>query len=385
MCGLVGIAGRLEHKDEMTMKKLLVYDYFRGTDSTGLAVLRNNNQDFAIAKAAVNPLDLFDMTRFKSALTPSSSSVFLGHNRAATKGKVNNNNAHPFQYDHIIGAHNGTLDKSSWDKLMEATGEQTDVDSQAIFIAIAKLGIEETVKLLQGAWALTWIDLQQGTLNFLRNKERPLWYGYTKDFKHLFWASEYKFIDAAVRTSSIIYDWYRSDKGYGFWQFEEDWWYRYDIEQLKKGAGEGNAEPKPKVKKLEGKAPAPVTSMAYGSGYTPFRDYRGTTSTTTSRTSTVLGGTNTSGTPSKSNIPDVIEMSASINEPLGGFITEDEFDEKYGKYNCSWCRNPVDYHDKGIAIYVAQEYVLCTECCNHPATTRIYAPEDMMELYKDAA
>ena len=39
MCGLVGVAGDLEYKTE-SLFRLLVFDYFRGTDSTGAAWLR---------------------------------------------------------------------------------------------------------------------------------------------------------------------------------------------------------------------------------------------------------------------------------------------------------------------------------------------------------
>ena len=67
MCGLVGIAGDLSYKDEKFMKRLLVLDYFRGTDSTGLAAIRKGGEA-VISKAAVNPLDLFDMSSFEKAL-----------------------------------------------------------------------------------------------------------------------------------------------------------------------------------------------------------------------------------------------------------------------------------------------------------------------------
>ena len=95
MCGLVGVAGALEFKDESLFKRMLVFDYFRGTDSTGVAWLKNTgNSD--IVKLPSHPLDLFGMKKFDSGLMGSNSIVFLGHNRAATMGKVNGINAHPF-------------------------------------------------------------------------------------------------------------------------------------------------------------------------------------------------------------------------------------------------------------------------------------------------
>src|SRR3546814_6662079 len=63
MCGHVGIAGKMELKDEALMRRLLVFDYFRGPDSTGFAALRKDGTH-RLAKIASNPLNLFDMKRF---------------------------------------------------------------------------------------------------------------------------------------------------------------------------------------------------------------------------------------------------------------------------------------------------------------------------------
>jgi glucosamine 6-phosphate synthetase-like amidotransferase/phosphosugar isomerase protein len=113
MCGLVGIAGKLTVKDEATMKRLFLLDFFRGPDSTGLAAVRGDG-NIHVSKLASHPIDLFDSARFKTALSGYNSKIFLGHNRYATKGKVNANNAHPYHYGDIVGAHNGTLSISSW-------------------------------------------------------------------------------------------------------------------------------------------------------------------------------------------------------------------------------------------------------------------------------
>ena len=128
MCGLVGIAGNLEYKDEATMKRMLILDYFRGTDSTGFAAVKVKEDEVLMTKIASHPIDLFDMGAFKKALNGNTSKVFLGHNRAATVGKVNAVNAHPFQVGDILGVHNGTLDKDSWKRLDETLGYDTDVD-----------------------------------------------------------------------------------------------------------------------------------------------------------------------------------------------------------------------------------------------------------------
>lgn len=345
MCGLVGIAGNLTTKDEATMKRLLLFDYFRGTDSTGLAAVRKN-ADVIISKMASHPIDLFGTKKFDVALSGYSSLVFLGHNRAATKGKVNGANAHPWQYGHIIGAHNGTLDKSSWDALNELLDEPTDVDSQAIFACIEKVGIEETTKLLQGAWALTWIDLKEGTLNFLRNSGRPLWYAYAEDFKQVFWASEWPMMDAALDMSRTDYDIYEDKEGNRFWSVKENWLYRFDIEALQKGA---KSIPKPRVKELKGKEVVKVPHSQ--------QDYFKRTPTFTST--------------SKQTKSNVVEFNAYAEAPFGNLLDKEDFEE-CAKYGCSWCSADVSYADEGITVYEHQKSVLCSDCTTGQ-DTRVHA------------
>lgn len=366
MCGHVGIAGNLEFKDEATIRRLLIYDYFRGPDSTGIAVINKEGNDAKIVKIASHPLDLFDMTKFKAALSSYQSSVFLGHNRAATKGVVNNINAHPYEFDHIIGAHNGTLSAATFAKLNNKLGEKFEVDSQAIFASIAKFGIEATVEMFQesvegtqcpDAWALVWFDLKEGTLNFLRNKERPFWYAYSKEFDRVFWASEWPMIDAAVKLSVPGYQLHTDpEKGYRFWQTPENVHFKFDIDKLRAGS---ETKPKPVAKELKGKAPAPVvTTAATGTSPFPRHNRQGsgsgsggaTTSTTTSR-GTLLG--NVAGT--------FVHLFGNKTAPFAGFITEEKFAE-IAKYGCSWCGADVDFDEVGVTVFEKDETVLCPSC-----------------------
>jgi predicted glutamine amidotransferase len=98
-----------------------------------LAAVRSNG-DVKIAKAAASPPELFYDTGFREALNGNQSRAFIGHNRLATRGVVNPFNAHPFQFGHITGAHNGTLETScKWKLRRLGIGEKFDVDSQALF------------------------------------------------------------------------------------------------------------------------------------------------------------------------------------------------------------------------------------------------------------
>lgn len=325
-----------------------MYDYFRGPDSTGLASIRAEGV-VKIAKIASHPLDLFDSKKFVDALSGFHSKALIGHNRLATKGVVNAVNAHPYQFGHIVGAHNGTLDHSSWSALEKAIDEKFDVDSQAIFAAIAKIGIEETVKLLQGAWALVWYDLNENTLNFLRNKERPFWYSYSKEFDRVIWASEWPIIDASLKLSPQTFELYEQENtGYKYWATKENWLYKYDLDALKKGSEE---RPKPRVKELKGKEP---TVVAAAGKVDPFKrtgsmtTYHGTYGATTRLTGS-------------SQNKEVIHLHGNKTNPLGGYITREKFKE-IAKYGCSYCSKDVEYGEVGITVIESQDKVLCPDC-----------------------
>jgi len=380
MCGHVGIAGKLEYRDELTMKRLLIFDYFRGPDSTGLAVLRKDG-NVKMSKMASHPIDLFDSKKFQEALSGYNSSVFLGHNRLATKGKVNGVNAHPFQFGHIVGAHNGTLDKSSWEKMEELAGEKFDVDSQAIFAAIAAVGIEEVVPHLQGAWALVWINLKENTLNFLRNKERSFWTAFEKDFKKIFWASEWPMIEGATKLSgtSLAYDLYHDKEGHRYWSTEVDWWYRFDLDALSNG--DYTSRPNGKVCELKGKEPAPVAYAAGGTDpFTGVSRMSGQGSWMTQlKTSHLTGKGQKETTTATKKEGSVVNLFGSSTRPLAGAVSADQFQEICGEL-CSYCGGDVDYGDVGVTVNIPNSYVLCPECSGHKEHSRVYVEDPSKAL-----
>lgn len=357
------------------MKRLLLFDFFRGPDSTGFASISKQGEP-SVVKIASHPLDLFEMKKFNDALNAYKSTVFLGHNRLATKGKVNGYNAHPYTFDHIVGAHNGTLEKSSWDAIEEKLGEKYEVDSMAIFACIAKFGIENTVPLLQGAWALVWYDLSEGTLNFLRNKERSFWYAYSETFDKVFWGSEHEFIHAACGLSTTTYKLYTEEpKGYKYFATEIDWWYRFDIEDFLKV--DGKTKPKPKVKELKGKEAAVTTTTTFfpKAGQTGSTSSTRTTTTSPTRPPFVTGGDGDSNV-----IP--FRFWGNNQKPFGDFVTEQEFNS-IAQYGCSWCSASVDYDEPGVQVFKARDMVLCPDCSlgdKDTGSRLILGPDDLEDL-----
>jgi hypothetical protein len=158
-------------------------DVIRGKHSTGVASL-NGLGNFKVAKSGLNAVDFMDQKHFEDLMRPVQK-ILMGHNRHATVGAINDENAHPFEFDNIIGAHNGSLYKGTWEKF-----GKYNVDSQALYSEMDNKGVEALWKQLQGAAALTWIDKRDKTLHFLRNSQRPLFYATMNGGKTLIWASE---------------------------------------------------------------------------------------------------------------------------------------------------------------------------------------------------
>jgi len=163
----------------------LIVDSLRGIDSTGVAVIPRSTGDARIAKAVGDPFQLIDTHAFGEAFK-GMNRVCIGHNRWGTVGKNTRANAHPFDFDSLVGAHNGTL-TSKWEI---PGGNKWDVDSQALYSYMDEKGVKKLMDYMKGAWALVWWDKLEETINFLRNKERSLYLAFTEDGKAVFWASE---------------------------------------------------------------------------------------------------------------------------------------------------------------------------------------------------
>jgi hypothetical protein len=198
LCGLVGMAGDLNAQHEKVMRTLLVLDSLRGEDSTGLACVAKYSQVVKMAKQVGDPFQLFDHKTFDKVFS-GLQRVMIGHNRYATTGMVNRNNAHPFENDTIVGAHNGTLTT----KHLLADPRNYTVDSENLYHHFDKHGVRDALKYMGGAWALTWWDKEAETINLLRNKERPLYVAFSEDEKCFFWASEDWMLEVALGRHGI--------------------------------------------------------------------------------------------------------------------------------------------------------------------------------------
>ena len=175
MCGLVSVITKSTNgfsKDQCDIFDTLLFaDQLRGADSTGVFLVSNDGR-LDMAKEASDATVFRKSTEYKDIMSRAykSGSILVGHNRAATKGEIKDENAHPFIVDNNITlVHNGTLYDHK--KLAD-----TEVDSHAIAHTIHKYNddVEKALWEISGAYALIWHDFKNQTVNYLRNSQRPL-------------------------------------------------------------------------------------------------------------------------------------------------------------------------------------------------------------------
>lgn len=240
MCGIVGVMGNVVLTEKKVFKELLTVDVLRGSHSTGVASIFPHNKT-QVLKKAVNSLDFLDFKSLDELLM--NTNCLIGHNRYATIGKVNNTNAHPFDFDNVVGVHNGTLRGRAG--LLDY--KDFDVDSENLYHHMDVNGVDDTYKNLTGAFALVWYDKQHGTLNFLRNAERPLSYCFSDDKKTLFWASESWMLAAILGRNGVKHTDIVITKPHYLYKFQVPDTYQTGVKPLEAPHVRKLTKPAPKV------------------------------------------------------------------------------------------------------------------------------------------
>ena len=186
MCGNFGMITNVNSANHQKfIYQGLYIDALRGMDSTGLMTV-DSLGDITINKKAMTASDFLNLKKVDDQIGDYSNRVFIGHNRAATRGAVNNQNAHPFQHGHITMVHNGSL--VSYHTLPDHT--KFTVDSEAVAHSLMAIGDKATLKKLNGAFALVWWDDNDKRLKMARNSQRPLHLASIEGKNTVIWGSE---------------------------------------------------------------------------------------------------------------------------------------------------------------------------------------------------
>ena len=192
MCGIVGYITTGHDKyiasREHYLKYALIMDTIRGADSTGLIEVRHKFQVDAMRSVLpghdfINT-DLF-LKREQDAWCA------IGHNRAATRGNVKVENAHPFYFGEVCLVHNGTLSHRGAN--FDSFEPSLEVDSMQIALALSKAEPEDATRILSdidGSFAVVWTDERDESINMARNQDRPLHYTWNKEQDFLSFMSD---------------------------------------------------------------------------------------------------------------------------------------------------------------------------------------------------
>jgi hypothetical protein len=179
MCGLAGFnAVKNGEADPLKLKLLLQnLSETRGTDSTGIFCEKTGIVK-SVDKASKFLESLYGSKDIDFNTSSKESPVFIGHVRRKTTGDKKVEHAHPFNYDNIVGAHNGEISNYKFITPKGDVVADYPVDSMVIF---ARIGKEKNFKVLNEmigpAAILFYNKTEPTTLYVYRNSERPLYSG----------------------------------------------------------------------------------------------------------------------------------------------------------------------------------------------------------------
>lgn len=210
MCGLAATITINKNIDLAKLKLLSIFLRSRGKHSTGIFYNREITKDVEAYQSDFgDPLNFFAKHWFSTPKNPLK--VSFVHNRFATRGERNKENAHPFEYDvngvrHVF-AHNGTIENI--EELCAEYGLNFldfKVDSKALGYIIAHYGFDVLSKYKGAAAFMYWRSDEPDSLYIWKGQsrqeadteeiERPLYYAIKNN--SVFVASESQAIVTAI-------------------------------------------------------------------------------------------------------------------------------------------------------------------------------------------
>lgn len=201
----------------------LILSCLRGWDATGIATVKNADKPPEVYKKAMPSPDFVNIKRTQRILDGVDEYLaVLGHTRSATmKGSTSDENAHPFQFDHITMIHNGHIPNY---KSLKADCD-VEVDSAHVAASIAQNGEAWTLDRINGEYTLIWHNSQDKTINIAKNQGRPIHYARIPAWGGYVFASEFGMLAMLLDRHNIKID----DK---IWRPADLMHFKYDLDTL---------------------------------------------------------------------------------------------------------------------------------------------------------
>ena len=185
MCGIVGIASKNDCINDI-ISGLYSLEY-RGYDSSGLAIIKNNQFEYS---KDIGKISNLEKNVKKNKL---SGNIVIAHTRWATHGKPSIKNSHPFVKNNCALVHNGIVENYS--DLMKyysinKKNLKSDTDSEVIAEVYDKLlnkfndpieAIKSLNKKIIGSFSIAFL-LHGSKSIYITRRDSPLVLGIGKDF-----------------------------------------------------------------------------------------------------------------------------------------------------------------------------------------------------------
>ena len=182
MCGIIGIVGK-QPVAERLLDSLQRLEY-RGYDSAGIATIVEKTIDRRRAEGKLMQLAAV----LKKA--PLQGNTGIGHTRWATHGAPTKDNAHPHATDKVAVVHNGIIE--NFQSLRSELADkgyrfESDTDTEVVPILVTDFldqgmdkhtAVHETLKKLEGAFALGIIFADDTEIMYAARRGSPLAVGY---------------------------------------------------------------------------------------------------------------------------------------------------------------------------------------------------------------